>query len=195
MLFRSLPLGLDDETLTAATVQLYKGDHLMIAGPPRAGRTTALAALATTIRKLAPEARLIAVSPRPSPLQLHPALADVARTTEALPDLSSAAWTVVLVDDAEELEHAGSLTEPIEARSRSLTVIAAGRTDALRVAHRHWTKSLRNARRGVILRPFDASEGDVLGVRLPRGARPFRQPGRGYLVDGATISLIQLATD
>jgi hypothetical protein len=62
------------------------------------------------------------------------------------------------------------------------------------MAYGHWTQLVRRQRRGLVLRPQDDLDTDVLGVVLPR--RPFvpSAVGRGYLVaDGAQV-LVQLAT-
>lgn len=187
------PIGLDDETLTAATIAVYGGDHLLVAGPGRSGRSTTLTLIATAARKLAPSARILAVAPRPSPLRLHPAIDTVVRSTEELGDLPTEGPVVVLVDDADEVDDGGRLGAVIEARTAGITIVAAGRTDALRGAHRHWTKGIRSGRRGIILKPFDSADGDVLGIRLPRSARPFTTNGRGYLVDGGEARLVQVA--
>ena len=189
-----VPIGVDDDTLSAATFALYSGDHFMVAGPNRSGRSSTLVALATTMRKLAPDLKILAICPRPSELRLQPSVNTVAKTISELGDLEPGdGHTLFLVDDAEELDDGGVLTELIEKRTEGFTVVAAGRTDALRGAHRHWTRSIRAGHRGLILRPFDSANGDVLGVRLPRTARPFKHPGRGYLVDGGSVSLIQVA--
>ena len=188
-----LPIGIADATLTAATVRLHPGDHLMIAGPNRSGRTTTLVAIASIARKLAPEMKILAVCPRSSDLRLHPAVDTVVKRVDDLGQLEPAgAQTLVLVDDAEEVD-GGVLSEIVEKRIEGITVIAAGRTDALRGAHRHWTRAVRAGRRGLILEPFDSGDGDVLGIRLPRTARPFQTPDRGYLVDGGSVSLVQVA--
>ena len=191
----TLPIGMDDMTLTAASLSIFPGDHVMIAGPGRSGRTTALVVLASAIRKLAPEIRILAVCPRSSKLGTNPVVDTVARTIEELGSVAHAdAPVVVLVDDAEDVDDDGRLTTIIEQRTSGVTIVAAGRTDALRNAPRHWTRPIRSGRRGVILKPFDSADGDVLGVRLPRSARPIEVSGRGYLIDGASATLIQVAT-
>lgn len=188
----TLPLGLDDDTLRAATLKLFDGDHIMVAGPARSGRTTTLETIASIVSKLDPGIAIHTVCPRPSSLRLNPTLASVTKATTEL-DLAEDVRALVLVDDCEESDDGGVLTEIIESRRPGVTIVAAGRIDALRGAHRHWTKSVRATRRGIILKPFDSSDGDILSIRLPRSARPIDLPGRGYLVDAGIPSLIQIA--
>lgn len=194
-----LPLGLDGKTLQPAVVTLYGGDHLLIAGPRRSGRSTALWATASAAVMLDPGARLVAVCPRPSPLADHPGVQAVLRRIEDLADLTDLAGnegngprTVVLIDDAEETADHGPPDRIIEQRAEGITVVAAGRNDVLRAAHRHWTRALRTSRRGVILSPEERADGDLFGVRLPvPGAGPL--PGRGFLVEGGDVRMIQMA--
>ena len=75
----------------------------------------------------------------------------------------------------------------------ALTVVAAGRVDALRSAYGHWTQVLRRQRRGLLLRPTSDLDGDVLGVTLPRREAVPAAPGRGYLVADGGCALVQLA--
>ena len=191
-----LPLGLDGKTLQPAVVTLYGGDHLLIAGPRRSGRSAALRAAASAAVMADPDIRLVAVCPRPSPLADHPGLRAVFHRIEDLAYLADeeadGVRTAVLIDDAEETADQGPPERIIEQRTEGITVVAAGRNDVLRAGHRHWTRALRARRRGVILSPEDRADGDLFGVRLPApGAGPI--PGRGFLVDGGSVRLIQLA--
>ncbi len=82
---------------------------------------------------------------------------------------------------------------PTGQRVLALTVVAAGRVDALRSAYGHWTQVLRRQRRGLLLRPTSDLDGDVLGVTLPRREAVPAAPGRGYLVADGRCALVQLA--
>ena len=192
----TLPLGLDGASLRPAAITLHEGDHLLFAGPNRSGRSTALLTVAAAVRLLRPQTTLAAVCPRPSPLADHPGWDAVFRRLEEaeplLNDRSDGARLALLIDDAEETADRGPLEPVIEKRMEGVTVIAAGRTDVLRTAHRHWTSLLRNRRRGVILSPVDRADGDLFGIRLP-ALRTGPLPGRGFLIEGGGARLIQLA--
>src|SRR5262249_48080558 len=46
-----LPIGLADETLAPACISLHPGDHLLVAGPARSGKSAALALFAGQLRR------------------------------------------------------------------------------------------------------------------------------------------------
>ena len=54
-----IPIGIGDETLEPAGFELYEGDHALIAGPPRTGRTTTLLVVAEVISRLYPDIELV----------------------------------------------------------------------------------------------------------------------------------------
>ncbi len=187
-----IPLGVDDRLLQPVTVPFYEGDHLLIAGPRRSGRSTALATMAAAVAKLDESVRIVAVAGPRSPLVADPNIAVVVCPTdlESLGDLEGP--TLVLVDDADSVEDAdGVLAGLLCAVGSQVHVVAAGRSDVIRSLPRHWTRAFRSARRGFVLQPADSSDGDLLGVRLPRSAA-VTTPGRGYLIDG-TPTLVQIA--
>ncbi|HEX2381270.1 MAG TPA: FtsK/SpoIIIE domain-containing protein [Acidimicrobiales bacterium] len=117
-------------------------EHVLIAGPPRSGKTTALRTMACV-------------------LPHH-----------------------LFVDDAAAVD-AVELTQP---------VVAAARTDDVRGSYGHWLREVRKSRTGLLLQPDLSSDGDLLGVQLPRrSSTPFR-PGRGFLVERGEARLVQIAT-
>ena len=100
---------------------------------------------------------------------------------------------MLLVDDAELVDDPGSVLLRVVSGCTALTVVVAGRVDALRSAYGHWTQVLRRQRRGLLLRPTSDLDGDVLGVTLPRREAVPAAPGRGYLVADGGCALVQLA--
>jgi S-DNA-T family DNA segregation ATPase FtsK/SpoIIIE len=192
----SLPIGVGGDCLEPVTLPLHAGDHLLVTGPARSGKSSALALLATQIRRACPSARIVGLAPRRSGLHTGGPLDEVVATPEDLPAPGVAPHSplIVVVDDAELLEDPGQVLAGLLSGAPDAHVIAAGRSDALRMAYGHWTQLVRRQRRGLVLRPQDDLDTDVLGVVLPR--RPFVRSavGRGYLVaDGAQV-LVQLAT-
>lgn len=169
-------------------------DHLpgfLVAGPARSGRTTALLTLATGL--VEGGTPVAAVCGRRSPLREVVAahgpsdpLDDVLRAFASRPG-------VVVVDNLETM-----LDTPAEAAllahlrgDGAGCVIGAGRTEDLIVAFRGLGAQLRRQRTGVLLCP-DPLEGELLGLRLPRGVRD-RTPGRGHLVVAGAATRIQVA--
>jgi S-DNA-T family DNA segregation ATPase FtsK/SpoIIIE len=121
-------------------------------------------------------------------------LDEIASFVDAL--LANAAETddahVVIVDDADSVDDAGHLERLLVAGPPRVHVVASARADRLRAAYRHWTTEVRRSRIGVLLRPDDV-DGELLGVRLPRGHALARVAGRGYLVTDQGVDIVQLA--
>lgn len=182
-----IPIGLDDRLLRPVGLTLHEGEHFLVAGPRRSGRSSVLLAVAGVLRKLDGSIRIGAVAGRRSPLRDHPFVDQI---VEAVPMAPGRAPAVLLIDDAETVSDdlVGGLLAALDS---SVRIVAAGRLDALRTLPRHWTRQIRGTRRGLVLQPTDPADGDVLGVRLPR-TNPITTPGRGYLVDGSA-TLVQVA--
>lgn len=187
-----LGVGGDDAAPIALDLDAL-GSAILLAGPPRSGRTSTLTALAEGL--VAGETPVAVVTARRSPLRTVPGLRlAVGTSAEDAQRLREAADLVVLADDIEAL-----LDTPVEAALIELvradggsTVIGAGRTDDLAGAFRGLGVELRRRRTGVLLCP-SPPDGELLGIRLPRGL-PERDPGRGWLVADGTTTRIQVAT-
>jgi S-DNA-T family DNA segregation ATPase FtsK/SpoIIIE len=197
----SLPIGLDGRTLDVHTVGLHPGEHLLVAGPPRSGRSTALAVIATQVLAADPRARVVAVTPRRSPLRSVAGIEHLSCVHDVadLPSMGPDATTnnermLLVVDDAELIDDTSlMLQRVVSGACGEVSIVAAGRIDALRSAYGHWTQPLRRLRRGVLLRPGTDVDGDVLGVVLPRREVVPAATGRGYVVVDASCALVQLA--
>ncbi len=188
----SLPIGLDGRTLDVCRVELHPGEHLLVAGSARSGRSSALALLARQVRAADPAARVLTLAPRRSPLRElgwpeHVGGSDELAATLSAPGALGTGEeprAVLLVDDAELVDDPSSVLLGLVSGCSALTVIAAGRVDALRSAYGHWTQVLRRQRRGVLLRPTSDLDGDVLGGHAapsrsgPGGARAGLRRGR-----------------
>jgi S-DNA-T family DNA segregation ATPase FtsK/SpoIIIE len=132
-------IGIDEDF---EPVWLSTLDHVLVTGPPRSGKTTALRAIAS-----------------------------------ALPHH-------LFIDDA-------TLVDAIELAS---PVVAAARVDDVRGNYGHWLREVRKSRTGLLLQPDLSTDGDLLGVRLPRRSSTPLRPGRGFLVENGEARLVQIAT-
>jgi S-DNA-T family DNA segregation ATPase FtsK/SpoIIIE len=191
----SVPVGRRDDDLDLAVLPLHPGDHVLVAGRSRTGRSAALVLLAQRLSVTAPLV-IATVTPRPSPLRHAPATLVLTDCTElpTLHDLARAEVPVlIVVDDAELVDDDGTLTALLALGRDDLHVIAAGRPDLLRSTYGHWTAAVRRARLGVLLQPDPDLDGDLLGTVLPRRRRVAPRPGRGYLVVDGQAQLVQLA--
>lgn len=191
-----IPVGLGDATLSVAGLELYEHEHALIAGPPRSGRSSALLAVAQVLAAVADPPAILALTPRRSPLRGSPHV-DQAVTNcgelEAAAARYASGRLVILADDAETADDPGDVLEGLMKGSPNVTVIAAGRSDALRRNFGHWTQVVRESRCGVLLAPDYDLDGDLLGVTLPRLNRLAPVPGRGFLAVGGSCEGIQLA--
>jgi S-DNA-T family DNA segregation ATPase FtsK/SpoIIIE len=187
-------VGVGDADLGPIGLAVRPGDHVLVAGPARSGRTNALGVLALQLRRTRPGAWLGAVVPRPT-MAIDPAPLDaVAMRLDQL-DIPADRPAFLFVDDAELVDDpGGALSARLAGLDQNLHVIAAARPDALRAAYGHWTQLVRRSRLGILLKPDPLVDGDLLGVTLPRGRRPIEQAGRGYVVADATCELAQLAS-
>jgi S-DNA-T family DNA segregation ATPase FtsK/SpoIIIE len=194
-----IPLGIGDDDLDVAWLRVHDGEHVLITGPPRSGKTNALALVAHTVRAADPDAVLVGICEPRSRLHSVDAF-DAVGSLEELHHIVRAATSdrrrwFVLIDDAPTVDDRdGVLTVTLRSGRQDLHVIAAGRADDVRAAYGHWLRIVRQSRAGVLLQPDLAADGDLLGVRLPRRLAVPLVPGRGFAVESGQAILVQLAT-
>jgi len=161
-----LTVGVADRGLRLARLVLAPGAHGLVAGPPRSGRTTALATIARSAAGLGRAVLWVrgdgVTGEVPDGLvACGPGEALTEAVAEHRPIL-------VAVDDADLLLDDGDLAALVRARTRDRHVVVAGRADRLRAAYGSWAKEVGVDRSGVLLDPDRDLDGDLLGVRLPR---------------------------
>ena len=85
-----LTLGLDDETFSPLRIDLAEAHHLVVAGPPRSGKSTLLATALHSSLDSAPgrEARWYLATPRQSPLAELASSPHCERLVRDLPELA-----------------------------------------------------------------------------------------------------------
>ena len=72
-------------------------------------------------------------------------------------------------------------------------MLAAAERVAAQRAFSGWLRELRKDEHGMLLSPDAETDGELLGVRLPRRTNPVYPPGRGYLVERGAVELVQVA--
>jgi S-DNA-T family DNA segregation ATPase FtsK/SpoIIIE len=194
-----LPVGITESALAPALLRVYPGEHVLVSGPQRSGRSGLLNAIASLFAMTAPDVSLTVVATRPSPLRML----DVSRVitdADQLPDALTAVTEaggrqVILIDDADSLDDPDeAIVKLLKQRLPDVHLIVAGRADALRSGYGHWTQQVRRSHCGVLLRPDIDMDGDLLGVRLPRRTPVPVTIARGWLVNDGVAELIQAAT-
>ncbi len=187
-----LVVGTAFDTLDAAVLNVPDGEHVLVAGPARAGRTTTLVRLAAAWGDANPGRLVHVVAPRPSPCW-PPDL--VTRLDVALDAVSGDQPALLLVDDAEHIADPGDRLATLLAERRpGLLVAAAGRPDALRSLFGHWTTIVRRSRIGILAAACTDIDGDLLGELLPRRRPLPARPGLAWVVDGLGRRLVQVGS-
>ncbi len=191
-------VGVGGDQLSTVGIDLgADGRSFVVAGPPRSGRSTALATMSRWyVERGIP---VLVVAPPRSPV------CDVAGVSEAFGPADAGALQaaisaidgplVLVVDDAEAL--LDSPVEPVlcaalqRATDRPWGMVLAGSTEALTRTYRGVTMEARKSRAGLLLCPSGPLDGDVLGVRLPRGLET--RVGRGVLAVRGRLTPVQVA--
>jgi S-DNA-T family DNA segregation ATPase FtsK/SpoIIIE len=176
-------LGVGGDEQSPVAVDLFAGGgRLIVAGPPRSGRTTVLRLILEQVR----DCDLLVGAPKRSGLVeaaqargLHVLTPDDPPT--AIPPPRSQPL-LVLVDDSEaflDTRVGDALTELLRTGRPDIAAVVAARNDELAVTYRGLGNEARRSRAGLLLQP-EPGDGELLGLRLPRtySAQP---PGRGVL--------------
>ncbi|WP_306214871.1 FtsK/SpoIIIE domain-containing protein [Actinoplanes sp. RD1] len=184
--------GIRESDLRPAALTLYEGEHALIAGPARCGKSTTLLALAATLRG---HVHLTATGARRTPLRDLPEFTPATGLAALLASLRTTEGpAVLLLDDAETFDDPdGALAGLLAANHPDLHLVVAGRADTLRTKYGHWTQTVRRAKTGILLRPSPDLDGDLLGVTLPRRSPVRLGVGRGYLIHNGDWDIIQAA--
>ncbi len=202
-----LVIGLADETLGAAAVLL--NDPILVVGPPRSGKTTALVTIAEALRRDRPVIELVYIGDGRSELaalgdfdrvvitdgELEQNLADLVSVIKAAEGAPGS--MAVFFEDAPRLSGLPQdprLVEVFEAAARTAQIVVAdGETSASVSSSWGLMKSLKASRHGIALIP-DQYDGDALfKTPFPPTSRKDYPPGRGLYVRSGRVSRLQLA--
>jgi S-DNA-T family DNA segregation ATPase FtsK/SpoIIIE len=194
-----VPVGIAERTRAAACLTAYQGEHALVTGPARSGKSTALLTVAAACRAARPDITVVSVAGPRSPLATDPLAGEVVPPSaigERLAPLVDPAPgpVLVLVDDAEAIDDVGGVLDRLSTSDRpDLLFVAAGRNDGIRSGYSHWTRPLRRSKLGVLLRPDVDLDSDILSAKLPRRAPVGMVAGRGYLAVAGEVDLVQVA--
>ena len=188
-----LPIGIDEAGLAPVIAKLRPGQHVLVAGPSRSGKSTLLGALRAVCER---ELGVWVVCPQASPLAI-PVDARVAVTTEAISEVvrslrDRSTPALLIIDDADEIDdERGEIEQLLRQTPAGLTIVAAGHSSRLRQRYGHWSAELRDSRCGLLLQPDVDYDGELLGVRLPRSQPVAMSEGRGYWCEQGQVTLVQ----
>jgi S-DNA-T family DNA segregation ATPase FtsK/SpoIIIE len=184
--------GVGGDELTASGPDFTVTPTFLVAGPARSGRSTALATLALSL--LSAGTPVVVGAPARSPLRQlagQPGVLAVFDESEIDPTAleealaSSPQGAVVILDDADLLLK--TKAEPVLtqiAKSGAETgrgLVIAGQTDRLSSGFSGWHTEARRNRCGLLLKPQNMSDGELIGVKVPRSRLGATRPGRAIL--------------
>ena len=186
-----LPVAIGGDRLELVTVDAANTPMLVV-GPPSSGRTNALRFICRWARAegrqvlgFTPSANLLSQDLGDDGLVgIDHDQDDVVERLRGLSDGS-----VVLIDDGERLKEGplapvmGALMR--QARDRGFHVVLGGGVSELSSGFSGWVVEARSGRKGLLLSPQEALQGDVFGGRVSRTSLvPRVQPGRGVVFPG-----------
>jgi S-DNA-T family DNA segregation ATPase FtsK/SpoIIIE len=215
-------IGLSQRNLEPVSIDLSDG-NLLVAGPLRSGRSTALTRLASSLRGV----HRVLIAPRPapgspghsddgglaamggqagtmsegSPFEESLVGWDIAERLRTLVEslLTSRRPTIVFIDDLTDFndpridELLGMLVR--RARDSCVRVVGAVESSLARTSYGGAVAELRRDRRGLLLQPDVELDGDMVGVRLGRPPRKPFPVGRGVLAIRGETEMLQVALD
>ncbi|MGN6608477.1 MAG: FtsK/SpoIIIE domain-containing protein [Jatrophihabitans sp.] len=187
-------VGVGGDELLALGPDLAAGaPTFLVAGPPKSGRSSVLVSMVRSF--LEGGAEVVITAPRPSPLRdlagtpgVRAVLTDDDLTETLLAShLDQGDDPVVLVMDDAELHKEISGKDWLRAfiRSapdRSRGIVIAGNAADVASGFSGWQIDVKKQRQGALLSPQDLTDGDLIGVRVPRSSIGGQiQPGRALL--------------
>ena len=186
-------LGLDHASLTARAFEVPLGEHLLVVGPPRSGRSEVASQLRRCWSDARPDAAQVVLAARRVPGR-DLASAVVETVDEAARELARGRAVLLVIDDADLVADVdGRLLELVGRRGDDLTVVAACRADAVRSSYGTWLGELRRCRRGIVASAGGDVDADLFGAVLPRHAPVPPRPGLCWFIADGEASLVQVA--
>jgi S-DNA-T family DNA segregation ATPase FtsK/SpoIIIE len=169
------------------------GEHVLIIGPPRSGRSTALQRIVRAWAEANPDGWWRVVAPRRTSLDERHRHRSLAAIIDDIPPIGR---VLIAVDDAELVDDIGGALAALSASRRpGLMIVATGKPDALRQSYGHWTGVIRRSRLGLVMAASSDLDGDLVGVALPRRMPIPPRPGLVWLASDGDAELAQVAVD
>ncbi len=188
-----LPLGVRFDDGRACSIDVPDGEHVLIVGPARSGRSTALVRIVRAWREAYPQGWWRIITARRSLFGSENRYQSLA---EVVADVPSLGPVLIAVDDAELVDDPGGVLAALAAsRRHGLLIVATGKPDALRHSYGHWTGVVRRSRLGIVTTAAGDLDGDLLGTMLPRRMPIAARPGLVWIVSDGNCVLAQVAVD
>lgn len=196
-------VGIGGDDLTAIGPDLAAAGSFVVGGPAKSGRSSVLLSIARSVLREGGE--IVLVTPRQSPLRALASEPGVLGAHEGV-DVTEADLAplfdgqpgrrVLVIDDAELVKDAPAKSWlqgfVKSAADNGQAIVAAGLTAEFGVGFTGWQVDMKRRRSGALLSPQAITEGDLLGMRLPRSSIVERvQVGSAlvHLGDGELVSV------
>ena len=200
-----LRFAMGDLNLLPLDFTLHNGEHALVIGPARSGRTSTLAAIGLSAAHAGLDVVVVAHGQRSKLadiLEVEAITVDMLQRNREQGSYSrvqqrsceqefSSPRAVLLVDDADRIEDTpegvlAAISREGQCEGRNEHLIAAVTADRLRGGYGHWLMGLRACYKGVLFRPGPV-DGDLLGIALPTGSQSARmqnasRPGYGLII-------------
>jgi S-DNA-T family DNA segregation ATPase FtsK/SpoIIIE len=204
----TLPIGLAGDDMEPRSLDLAER-NVLVSGPYRSGRSNAMQVIATQLGREHRAVEMHLLAPRRTGLldleRWDSAASGAAACAASAKELTARVQQlaedhhvrlVVFVDDAGELEDTATclaLEQLVRlGRDRGARIVAGAETGAARMLTNLWLRELRKDRHGLLLMPEALTDGDILGVSLPRRQSVPMAPGRGYLISRNRATFLQV---
>ena len=196
----SVTMGVDFASLSPVGLEIPDGEHVLVVGPARSGRSTALVRLIAGWCDAHRDGVVVLHCPRSNSPVLAWVQSSMPNAVVAADEESTIAAAcgdlgrvLVAVDDAERVaDVSGRLGALVADRCPAVTVVAAGRPDALRTMYGHWTAIARRSRIGLVMSTGSDVDGDLFGEPLPRRSPVPPRPGLAWMIDASGRRLVQI---
>jgi S-DNA-T family DNA segregation ATPase FtsK/SpoIIIE len=205
-----IALGIDEQ-FRSVNLNLWQHPLFLIAGPPKSGRTTALATLICGVREAQPGIPSYLLTTRRSDLADLDGWTEQARSVEDAPEvlarlvslaksrcaISDPEPILVVIDDGDDLAE-GTLGPSAQvdqlqrsARDAGVVLLAAVSTQKALKTYSSWLGAMRANQHGLLL-AGTLESAEIFSGRIKRSVAGEVPPGRGYLFSAAGNRLIQV---
>jgi DNA segregation ATPase FtsK/SpoIIIE, S-DNA-T family len=186
-----LPIGLRFDNDEPCSLHVPDGEHVLVLGPARSGRSTALRRMVDAWRGAHPDGWWCVITPRRSVFGAEHRSHSLREVIDEIPTDGA---VLIAVDDAELVDDIdGRLAAWAGCRRPDLLIAAAGKPDSLRHSYGHWTAVVRRSRLGLISTSATDLDGDLLAATLPRKLPIHSRPGLMWVVADGALTLVQVA--